>query len=137
MSRRIFSIMFIVVSLSMALYAITPTISTSPQKNKNTRGEQLYQTYCASCHGTSGKGDGPAAAALKKAPPDVTRVPKQDGKFPGTKIRRIIAGEDFIQAHGSREMPVWGDYFRQRNGSAMSSANVYALTKYIESIQAN
>ena len=31
-------------------------------------GAQLYATYCASCHGAGGKGDGPAAAMLKPPP---------------------------------------------------------------------
>ena len=36
------------------------------------RGKDLYQTNCASCHGKSGKGDGPAAAGLPSAPSDLT-----------------------------------------------------------------
>lgn len=31
-------------------------------------GEQIYQTNCASCHGESGMGDGPAAASLNPKP---------------------------------------------------------------------
>ena len=27
-------------------------------------GAEMYKTWCASCHGVQGKGDGPAAAAL-------------------------------------------------------------------------
>jgi mono/diheme cytochrome c family protein len=32
------------------------------------RGEQVYSTLCVSCHGATGGGDGPAAAALKPRP---------------------------------------------------------------------
>ncbi len=35
-------------------------------------GAQLYSTYCASCHGAGGKGDGSAAAALKPPPANHT-----------------------------------------------------------------
>jgi len=35
-------------------------------------GGTLYATLCASCHGASGKGDGPAAAGLAHRPPDMT-----------------------------------------------------------------
>ncbi len=35
-------------------------------------GKALYQQYCASCHGDSGKGDGPAGTALEHAPADLT-----------------------------------------------------------------
>ena len=37
------------------------------------RGEAVYSSECATCHGDEGKGDGPAAAALTPRPPDLTR----------------------------------------------------------------
>ena len=40
--------------------AVSPTSPAS--------GEVMFTTYCAVCHGKAGKGDGPAAAALKKTP---------------------------------------------------------------------
>lgn len=36
------------------------------------RGNDLFHKNCASCHGNAGKGDGPAAAALKPKPRDLT-----------------------------------------------------------------
>jgi mono/diheme cytochrome c family protein len=36
------------------------------------RGEPLFQTYCMVCHGTDGKGTGPAATGLPHAPADLT-----------------------------------------------------------------
>jgi putative copper export protein len=36
------------------------------------RGERLYQADCASCHGPTGQGDGPAAGILPIHPPDLT-----------------------------------------------------------------
>lgn len=35
-------------------------------------GKDLYAKYCVACHGPSGKGDGPAAAALNPNPADLT-----------------------------------------------------------------
>ena len=32
------------------------------------RGQKLFEQFCANCHGKSGKGDGPVAAALKPKP---------------------------------------------------------------------
>ena len=36
------------------------------------QGEALFRTHCASCHGSEGRGDGPAAAALAGPPADLT-----------------------------------------------------------------
>jgi mono/diheme cytochrome c family protein len=36
------------------------------------RGQQLFQAYCMVCHGTDGKGTGPAATGLPHAPADLT-----------------------------------------------------------------
>lgn len=38
------------------------------------KGQDLYASRCMFCHGASGKGDGPAAAALKPPPTDFTTV---------------------------------------------------------------
>jgi mono/diheme cytochrome c family protein len=42
-----------------------PAAATTPDPKQ---GEQLYATYCASCHGPRGEGDGPAGAALDPKP---------------------------------------------------------------------
>ncbi len=36
------------------------------------RGQKLYRTHCASCHGAQGRGDGPAGAPLTPRPADLT-----------------------------------------------------------------
>ncbi|MBY0482531.1 MAG: c-type cytochrome [Chitinophagaceae bacterium] len=40
-------------------------------------GKKLYITYCAPCHGNSGKGDGIASAAVNPKPADHTSVAVQ------------------------------------------------------------
>jgi mono/diheme cytochrome c family protein len=37
-------------------------------------GQEMFVNYCAACHGKDGKGDGPAAPALKVAPADLTAL---------------------------------------------------------------
>lgn len=37
------------------------------------RGKALYQTHCATCHGPTGRGNGPTAASLRVAPADFHR----------------------------------------------------------------
>ncbi|HUI31153.1 MAG TPA: cytochrome c [Candidatus Acidoferrales bacterium] len=41
-----------------------------PTKAQIARGEQLFKVNCSSCHGTDGKGDGPASANLNPKPRD-------------------------------------------------------------------
>jgi mono/diheme cytochrome c family protein len=36
------------------------------------QGRTVYKTYCAACHGESGRGDGPAAGVMKPSPRDHT-----------------------------------------------------------------
>ena len=99
--------------------------------------QAMFREYCAACHGKGGRGDGPAAAALKTVPADLTRITARNGgKFPDTKVRRYVEGLDEIPAHGSRDMPVWGQVLRQLpGGDAAVKMRVESLTKYIQSIQ--
>ena len=100
------------------------------------KGRAIYVQLCVSCHGPSGKGDGPASGALKKPPADLTNIAQKYNGFPGDKIMTWIDGEKASSAHGTREMPVWGRQFRRITGSqAEAMGEVYALTKYLESIQ--
>lgn len=75
-------------------------------------GRQTYMQYCASCHGDNLKGSGPAAGALKTAPPDLTTLAKRhDGKFPDEYVAGVVRFGRPISAHGSPDMPVWGPIF--------------------------
>ena len=111
-----------------------PIKATSPVS-----GKEMYATYCAVCHGTDGKGGGPAASALKTAPADLTTLTKNNGgKFPALKITSAIRGESNLPAHGSKEMPVWGSLFWSMSHGHQGEVQqrVANLTEYIESLQA-
>jgi mono/diheme cytochrome c family protein len=102
-------------------------------------GEPLFTTYCATCHGTSAKGDGPFAASLRKRPPDLTQLAKlNDGKFPAERVTKAIDGRDADKPHGPSDMPVWGDAFsRTTHDSDPESVRqkIEAIVKYLESLQ--
>jgi mono/diheme cytochrome c family protein len=73
-------------------------------------GKELYARFCASCHGSEGRGDGPVAASLKVEVPDLTLVAhRAGGTYPRNQVLRIIDGRYIVGAHGSRTMPVWGE----------------------------
>ena len=95
----------------------------------------MFQSYCAACHGKDGLGNGPAAKALTKAPADLTRISTRNGgKFPAVKVKRYIEGLDEVPAHGSRDMPMWGELFRSLDRDT-SMIRVQALSDYIEKMQ--
>ena len=100
-------------------------------------GPDLFRAYCAPCHGDDGKGAGPVAEALKVRPADLTTIAQRHGGvFPSKRVRDIIAGDDVIVAHGSREMPIWGPIFHQVEWDRdLGDVRLQNLVKYLESIQ--
>lgn len=109
------------------------------QPKKVFSGRSVFGTYCASCHGTSAKGNGPLADSLRKPPPDLTQFTKQNqGAFPAEKVRKIIDGREAVKGHGGPDMPVWGDAFsRSREDADPESVKrkIQAIVDYLESIQ--
>lgn len=99
----------------------------------------MFTTYCAVCHGKDGRGGGPAAAALKKAPADLTQLTiRNNGVFPEDQVMQSINGPEPITAHGTREMPVWSDLFKSMgNDRAIVRLRLVNLTDFIKSIQRN
>lgn len=97
----------------------------------------MFQEYCAACHGKAGRGDGPAAPALKAVPANLTTLSARNGgKFPEVRVRRYIEGLDEISAHGSRDMPIWGKALRgMPGGDAGMRLRIEGLTRYVESLQ--
>ena len=110
-----------------------PAARTSPAS-----GHDMYVNYCAACHGKDGKGDGPAAPALKVAPADLTVLARKNaGKYPVMKVTTALTGQANLAAHGNKEMPVWGPIFWRMSGGheAEVQQRIANLNKYIESIQ--
>lgn len=110
-----------------------PAPYTSPAS-----GEEMYKAYCASCHGLDGKGNGPAAPALKTPATDLTKLAAaHGGQFPDTKVYGVIKGDSAVAAHGSKDMPVWGPIFRAVSSGRESETHMRLvnLTNYIKSIQ--
>ena len=115
-----------------------PTIKMiTPSPTSAASGPEMFNTYCAVCHGVSGKGDGPAAAALKNPPLDLTQIARKNGgRFPEIRVFLSIT-QDVDGAHGNREMPVWGPVFRSlQSGDSLWRLRVENLTEYIRTLQA-
>jgi len=116
-----------------------PEIKKAPAPQTSAAsGKEMFNAYCASCHGKDAKGDGPAAAALNTPPANLTTLAKRNGdKFPMDRVVSILHGQSKVVAHGTQEMPVWGPVFwKMSQGDAgevqMRIAN---LSRYIASLQ--
>ncbi|HXI92860.1 MAG TPA: cytochrome c [Blastocatellia bacterium] len=137
MKRKVIAIGTLVFSLVLVLGSVISAQNRtsgapSPYVEK---GHRLFKQYCATCHGITAKGEGPVAAALKVGPPDLTALQKPGEKFPFNRVETKIDGEKDVTAHGTNKMPVWGTVFKRTSGELQRHADVYALAKYIESIQ--
>jgi mono/diheme cytochrome c family protein len=114
-----------------------PAKATHPSPVMPLDGGKIFRSYCASCHGVSGNGDGPAAPALKTKLPQLTTLAQRNGgRFPTARVRSMIAGDDVPAAHGSREMPVWGPVFHQiDNDRDLGYVRLQNVTEYLSTIQ--
>lgn len=111
-----------------------PKVKVEPAKPINASDAQaMFKSYCAPCHGVSGKGDGPAAAALTPKPADLSQFAKRrGGTFSAKDFEDKLNGNAMVPAHGSTDMPIWGPIFRQLGNPELRIAN---LRKYVESLQ--
>jgi mono/diheme cytochrome c family protein len=104
-------------------------------------GAESFPRYCGSCHGVKGRGDGPSAGSLIQPPADLTRIAaRRGGSFPAGEIARFIDGRFAVTAHGTREMPVWGERFSEAIPDSgvseeVARGKIAVLVEYLKSIQ--
>jgi mono/diheme cytochrome c family protein len=82
-------------------------------------GGQRFQTFCAPCHGSGGKGDGPVSAKFIP-PPDLTNPQLQQARTDGYWYSYITVG--------GAVMPAYGE--------ALSPAERWAVVNYVRSLAA-
>ena len=134
--------------MKLALVCVLLAIISAACSTNGTRdvgqlsGVEMYERLCSSCHGPSGRGDGPVASLIEIGVPDLTRIAYRDGgEFPTEDVRRTIDGRWDRAAHGARDMPVWG-WRLYDSGSesdpeerARVDAMIDRLVNYLRSIQ--
>ena len=112
----------------------TPIKQTSPAS-----GKEMFAQYCAPCHGAEGKGNGPAASAMKAPTTDLTQLAKtHGGKYPADLVASTLRFGSGPAAHGSPDMPVWGPLFHSldKYNDTIVQQRISNLVKYIEDLQA-
>jgi len=131
------SVVLLVFGAKVLMSQQKPAQSQSAAAPVELTGKEMFKAYCASCHGEDAKGHGPAAQALKIAPPDLTLLARQNnGKFPTDRVNTVIVHGTNTPAHGNAEMPVWGPVFVERNDSRTVILHVSRLSEYLETLQA-
>src|SRR3989442_6111809 len=102
-------------------------------------GRDSFEFYCASCHGSTGTGNGPVAASLKTLPANLTLLTRRNGgTFPRQRVVSLVTGAEpgLAAVHGSSEMPVWGPVFRFLDPSdARVKLRIENIVAYIETLQ--
>lgn len=121
-----------------------PSICSAATGQEMNYGQAEYLNSCAMCHGESGEGDGPLANDLYKAPADLTRLSERNGgAFPAWLVFATIDGRHAANQRDYRDMPIWGDRFREDDarkygpnaGEAATNERILQLTKYVQSLQ--
>lgn len=87
-------------------------------------GADLYATSCSSCHGDSGTGDGPAAAALDPSPSSLADAAMMAEMSDGYIFWRITEGGSMEPFNSA--MPPWG--------SAFSEDQIWQLVSFLRSL---
>lgn len=139
-------------ALTVIAVALSPSLGTAQQasnvktvpivQSDPSSGKKMYTDYCAACHGLDGKGRGPAAAALKTPPANLALLAKNNGgKYPAEHVAAILSFGVEKNAHGNKEMPVWGPLFESLDWSSgtkevEAKQRINRLNSYLESLQA-
>jgi len=129
--------------LAICLWATPPGAALAQQEEIAAAGHREFRHSCAVCHGLGGKGEGVMATLnlLTVKPTDLTQLSKKNkGAFPFWQVYRVIDGREEVKGHGTRDMPIWGEVFRQPEGSKPVDethviGRILALVYYLQSIQ--
>lgn len=131
----------IAIAATVLAVFITSAASAQTFQLADYSGAELFDQFCAACHGAEGRGDGPVASTLNVLVPDLSRLAERNGgDFPAGDVRDVIDGRSVVFAHGPRTMPVWGYEFWIEEGAdieaeAAARELIGRLVRHVESLQ--
>ena len=139
-SRRWFTLTSALLLSGLMISGATPPAvgQTRPPRVDSQSGAYLFRVFCISCHGETGKGDGPVADLLKRRPGDLTQLTRRAaGVFPRDAVIQKIDGRLPVAAHGGQDMPIWGDTLKVTEGrdERIVRQRIEAIASHLESIQ--
>ena len=134
--------------IAIAAFSVFLTLGFSKLNAADDIGKREYENNCAVCHGMGGKGNGPYAGIIDTKVPDITLLQKNNnGVFPFDRVYQTIDGRMEIRAHGTRDMPIWGneyndkaaeyysDYLRDYSARGFVRGRILALVNHIYLMQ--
>ena len=130
--------------LKVVSMALVVAASQAAWAQDTETGAELYQHYCATCHGIEATGHGPMAGVLIIQPTNLKTLAGEDGIFPTARVVARIDGRDPLVSHGS-PMPVYGPYFEGQDTAIktpegqpiLTSQPIVDLVAYLETLQEN
>jgi mono/diheme cytochrome c family protein len=130
-----------ILSVALAAAAVLSLPAAHAEEIADYSGAQLFQRFCASCHGKTAEGNGPVASSFKTMVPDLTHLARRrGGNFPKDLVRRVIDGTEIKMPHGTRDMPVWGREFWIAQGGdekarEQTAVMIDRLVEYLATLQ--
>lgn len=122
-----------------ALGALVALTACDPVEQ--TDAARLYTDHCASCHGSSGTGDGLLADGLTPRPADLTRIAARNGgTFDLVSVMSTIDGYKLPE----RSMPRFGDMLAEAEYTQVDTGDgvmtptpipLLALAEYLKGLQ--
>ena len=109
-------------------------------------GAEEFTDRCAICHGETGDGSGVVGELFAQKPKNLRILARENGgTFPLDTVIRAIDGRETISAHGTSEMPIWGEYLmvdtledrgiNPKDARSIVNGRILTLTHYIQMLQ--
>ena len=117
-------------------------INASPGRTSTDPGHRwqadVYALLRELHHGATGIGNGAAAPALKIAPANLSLLSKNNGGvFPSGHVSAVLQFGTTNPAHGSADMPIWGDLFSTMgtDGRDQAKLRIRNISDYLKTLQ--
>jgi mono/diheme cytochrome c family protein len=110
--------------IALLLVWLVPALGSAQTKGDPKVGKSKYDANCIGCHGATGKGDGPAAAALTPKPQDHT-----NGKVMNSLSDQYLF--DIIKNGG---VSVKKSPIMPANGKKLNDQEIWDVVAYIRSL---
>jgi mono/diheme cytochrome c family protein len=124
-------------AFTWSAFAADPLQERPPREDYNS-GAYLYRAFCATCHGETGKGDGPVADIADRRPSDLTVLTRNyGGTYPHDRVMRVLENAEPIPGHEPPAMPNWQNVLKTTEGGdeRVIRKRLQALVEHVGTLQ--